>query len=902
MANQDQVKFQKELNELVKAGKLSVLEYTKIQTDLKNMTTEQITATQRLVSELAKANREEQKRLALAEKRAKVEQAIADIQDSQVDLATDLQSGLQGNVKKLQGIGKKSKDITTQFISQINAAMNLNSVGEDRSKNLKNQAATSTKLSKQLTDMSGMTIGTGSDETLSAAADQMAGIAGIPIAETFEDALEAAVAMGIVTKDQAQDIYDQNKELQEMAAAMETIANSPIAPVFDAAVESADNLAKSIESTFSKIPGGNFLFKAMGGPDLQKQLSQATVSAFTAMGAAMQGGVGLLGALRAGMAAFNATVMLNPMLLVVAAIAAAVTAMIGLVALASAHEESARDLAKETGLNIAQTKKMVIESQNVANQLDNQLVASEDILDVQSAMIRNMGNVGMMSAEAAAETAEIGIAFGYGAEQAGLVNSTLMSMGVSTSELADTQREFAADITKAGANVDQVFEDITSNTAVVAKYFSGNVHELKKAAIEANKLGMSIADMAGVAEQLLDFENSLAAQFEFQALTGKNINFDLARQLALQGDIAGATQEVLNQVGSIHDFNQMDFMAKQKLAEATGMSVEQLGKSLALQEKLPGMTDAQAAAAERLGLSQAEIMDMSAAELQTRLEQEQAAMKMEKEMQKMKQQLGQALLPLAEALMEVFSALSPVLKLVGIALKVLMMPINLIAGIVGGIVDSFEYLGNLISGNTEGMSAMQMVIGAIAGIAATILGIETAITIQKGLQATAEAAGMSGAAAGLGILIGKAFAGLASAIGPIFSAFTFLGPFGIPLAIAAIAGMTALIMKQVGKAKSTGDLGIDPNGGPVVASPKVGGLYQGDKRDGLSMGPGFGVEGGGASGGATNVSVDMTPVVNAITSMQSILEQIRDKPTTVQLDGARVNRQLRSEDSFRKKA
>jgi hypothetical protein len=67
------------------------------------------------------------------------------------------------------------------------------------------------------------------------------------------------------------------------------------------------------------------------------------------------------------------------------------------------------------------------------------------------------------------------------------------------------------------------------------------------------------------------------------------------------------------------------------------------------------------------------------------------------------------------------------------------------------------------------------------------------------------------------------------------------------------------------------------------------------------MGPGFGTE-GGAGGGGGGASVDMTPVVNAIVSMRGILEQIRDKPMTVELDGARVNRQLRSEDSFRKKA
>ena len=54
------------------------------------------------------------------------------------------------------------------------------------------------------------------------------------------------------------------------------------------------------------------------------------------------------------------------------------------------------------------------------------------------------------------------------------------------------------------------------------------------------------------------------------------------------------------------------------------------------------------------------------------------------------------------------------------------------------------------------------------------------------------------------------------------------------------AGIVAL-MSQLGKAKAeakqTGDLAINPNGGPVVMSPREGGLYQGTKNDALMMAP-----------------------------------------------------------------
>jgi hypothetical protein len=64
-------------------------------------------------------------------------------------------------------------------------------------------------------------------------------------------------------------------------------------------------------------------------------------------------------------------------------------------------------------------------------------------------------------------------------------------------------------------------------------------------------MGVSLATMVKVSDSLLDIESSLANQFEFMALTGKEVNFDLARQLALQGDIAGATKSILDQMGGI---------------------------------------------------------------------------------------------------------------------------------------------------------------------------------------------------------------------------------------------------------------------------------------------------------------------------------------------------------------
>ena len=68
--------------------------------------------------------------------------------------------------------------------------------------------------------------------------------------------------------------------------------------------------------------------------------------------------------------------------------------------------------------------------------------------------------------------------------------------------------------------------------------------DLQQAAVEAAKVGASVEGILGAADKLLDFESSITAQFKAQVLTGKQINTERARQLSLDGDIAGLTQEI----------------------------------------------------------------------------------------------------------------------------------------------------------------------------------------------------------------------------------------------------------------------------------------------------------------------------------------------------------------------
>jgi hypothetical protein len=672
---------------------------------------------------------------------------------------------------------------------------------------------------------------------------------------------------GKITAQQYADRVEELATLRRIAVAQETIAQQGDAfvNIYDQALNEADRMASEVESIFSRIPGGGLLFQYLGGDKLKTQLQGAVSTGFSAMATAMKSGLGPLQALRAGMQAFNATVMMNPVLLIVAAIALAVAAIKKLVDFASDFEKESRETAKNMGITVAQATQLRKEAMSTSTELGTQLARTEDIVAVQQESAQAFGTTAMMSADTARNIADIGKSFGYGAEEAAKVNTAFETMGVESDQAVQMQRELAAESLKAGVNVGTVMKDVAENAKSAARYFGGNVKALTSAAVEAAKLGVSISTMVKISDKLLDIEGSLAAQFEFQALSGQQMNLDKARQLALEGDIAGATKEVMNNVGGISEFNKMSMLERKKLAEATGMEVDELQKSLVIQEKLGDLTDEQKAAMAGLNLSAAELNSLSAEELQTKLAQQQAADKSAKAFDDLKTQLASALLPLGEALMQVFSLLSPIVKVLGITLKLAFTPLTAASKMLSGIVDLFynvyDAIGMIFSGDifdgikqlgktiiTSILAPWQFVWDIISGIASTF-----------GFDIGADLGDMASSALGL-------------------------------------------------NPQPVGDLSMPSNGGPIVASPREGAIFQGTRNDEVAMGPG--VIGNASSSPSapaqTNASSD-SGLAGILNRHSMLLEQIvmaLKTPTPVQI-GPKVIAELSSvlevEQSYRKK-
>ena len=189
---------------------------------------------------------------------------------------------------------------------------------------------------------------------------------------------------------------------------------------------------------------------------------------------------------------------------------------------------------------------------------------------------------------------------GLGADQIANMYRHSQSMGLSLDSYVKNQEKKIKQLNlENGTYFSQaeIVKDIAGASDSTLAMFGKQNQELEKQVLIGKKIGLNLNQQASIAKSLLDIESSIESEMEARVLTGKELNFDKARELALNGDISGASAEIMDQVGGISEFNKMNIIQKEALAKAAGMEVGQLQKSLEMQAagadqaKLGGTTD-----------------------------------------------------------------------------------------------------------------------------------------------------------------------------------------------------------------------------------------------------------------------------------------------------------------------
>jgi DNA-binding XRE family transcriptional regulator len=506
-------------------------------------------------------------------------------------------------------------------------------------------------------------------------------------------------------------------------------------------------------------------------------------------------------------------------------------------------DQAAGEFAEKTGITNTQMQGIRSDANEIVGEFGDLGIEAKNVFDTVAALKSEFSDVASFSKETTAALTVLNANFGVSAESAAKVQSQFESIGGLSSETAaNVQLQVANMANLAGVAPAKVFEDIAENAEATSTFFKGDLTALAKNAVQARRMGTSLKEQVALAEKLLDFESGIEEELVAATFVGGQFNLGRARALAMEGKLAEANEETLKQIQRSGDFRKQDYFTQQQLAKAAGMSVEEINKQLNAQEKLNSLTTEQKKAAEDAISKGLDITNINA----DQLAQETEKFSKQQEQQQQLEQLNNAFAGIAST---VGSVLTPLLSALIPIMKLILFPVQLIA-------EGFKFLGENL---------------AIAIPLAGALAIAFAPAI---------------------------IAAITTAVGTIMGTFAQI-PFGIgvPLGIAAVAGLFSMISKA--KATAVGDMN-SPADGKTQVSTKEGGLFELSPNDDLVAAPGAASALANAgnststtlvdskSGGGSNLAALSAPLNAMINEIKALRADLNSGKIAVYMDTAKV--------------
>ena len=113
-------------------------------------------------------------------------------------------------------------------------------------------------------------------------------------------------------------------------------------------------------------------------------------------------------------------------------------------------------------------------------------------------------------------------------------------------------------------------------TGELRSSFKGNVEEIAIGIAKLELMGLTLEQTKKIAGGLLNFEQSIAAEIEAELLTGKDLNLEKARLLAINRKYVELGQEIVNQGITTNELNNMNSVQLDAQAAAYSLTSDEL--------------------------------------------------------------------------------------------------------------------------------------------------------------------------------------------------------------------------------------------------------------------------------------------------------------------------------------
>ena len=500
-------------------------------------------------------------------------------------------------------------------------------------------------------------------------------------------------------------------------------------------------------------------------------------------------------------------------------------------------EEAAGKFRQETGLTKSQTKDISNQVRQIRAEFAGLGIEAKDVYDTAAALTAEFSDSSKFSKAVVANITLLNKQFEISQKDAAAVNMVFQSMAGLSAETAQSASQQVAEMANlVGVAPSKVFNDIAESAEATYTYFKGDVSLIAKQAIEARRLGTTLKDVLKTTEDLLDFENGIEKELVAATFVGGQFNLSQARALAYAGKNVEAQKEILRQVERSGKFADQDMFTKKVLADAAGMTVEQLTKQLLIQKRLGNLSEAEKKRVTDAMDKGLDITSMSEDQLAAKTQQLTKEQEIADKVTQMENSFKGIVASLGEGLVPLMEGLAPLVTMIATAFGYVFKVLNFIPGVFPAII--------------AGLTAMWLMTMKVA-IAAKM-----------------------------------------AAIAKVYSAYGAMPFIGVALA----AGVIAAMVSSMGNAKNVGDMAIGAGGKGVQISTAEGGIFKPSPNDEIAVAPNAIENLNRASqmskagalipiGGDAFQSEAISILVN---EMKALRKEFSNKSNNVYLDGQKV--------------
>ena len=245
------------------------------------------------------------------------------------------------------------------------------------------------------------------------------------------------------------------------------------------------------------------------------------------------------------------------------------------------------EIGKNLGYGADNANRVTTNLKNIAQNASNVNTTLANVTEAMNQLSEATGYVAEYSADALETQIMLTKQFGLTAEEAAGIYKLSVLTGKSSKAVNDAMvGAFVAtrNQLKVGVPFKAAIAEAAKVSGRLAANLQNNPERIVKAVVATKALGTSLEQASKQGEALLNFESSIESELKAELITGKQLNLERARAAALVGDQVALAEELNSQVGSLEEFQQMNVIQQKAIAEAVGLTSDELADQLKKQK------------------------------------------------------------------------------------------------------------------------------------------------------------------------------------------------------------------------------------------------------------------------------------------------------------------------------